>query len=184
MGELPLRPEHEFTNSRMLSVRTDDHVDLPRDAALELDSDARTILRVHGPHLVTEDHFDVVGDRAKQDAHQIVSHDLDLAITTRLAEPPQRYVVGAPAIGPHGGQGQDLGAGGTDRGVESHPFGDSERGAADVDRVPTHPKLRHSLDEHRPVPTPHQPVRQGRAGDARTGDENRQRGLHSAKIRG
>lgn len=67
--------------------------------------------RSHSPNLVAEDHLDVVGDRAKQDAHQIVSHYLDLAITTRLVQRSQRDVVGASAIGPHGGKSQDLGAG-------------------------------------------------------------------------
>ena len=120
----------------MLSVRTDDDVDLPWRAALELDTDARTVLRTHSTHGVTENHFGVVGDRAEQDAHQVVSHDLDLAVAARLVQRSQRNVVAAPAVGPHGRQRQDVGAGLTDRGGQPHAFGDVECGAADVDRMP------------------------------------------------
>lgn len=184
MGKPPLRTEHQLADRRVMTVRADDHVDLPRRAVLELDPDAPSIVRNDGVHRVAEDHFGVIGDGPKQDAHQVVSHDLDLAITSCFVQWSQRHVVGAPAIGPHGRQGHDPGAGLAHRGGKSHSFGDAESRAADVDGVPAHPQLGHPLDEDRPVTPPRQPVRQSRTGDARTGDQDRQRALHSAKIRG
>jgi hypothetical protein len=82
-----------------------------------------------------------------------------------------RHIVGAPAVGPHGRQGQDLGAGLADRGFQSHPFDHRKRGAADIDRVPADPQLGHSLNQDRPVAASHQPIRQGRAGDAHPREE-------------
>jgi hypothetical protein len=43
MGELPLRTECDLANGRMLTVGTDDYVDLPFSTVLELDADAFTI---------------------------------------------------------------------------------------------------------------------------------------------
>jgi 2-C-methyl-D-erythritol 4-phosphate cytidylyltransferase len=68
------------------------------------------------------------------------------------------------------------------RGVESHPFDDLEGGAADVDRVPADAQLWGALDQHRSMPSPRQPVRQRRACDAGTRDQDLQRPSHSAKI--
>ena len=73
-------------------------------------------------------------------------------------------------------------AGVTHRGVESHPFDDLKRGAADVDGVPADAQLGGALDQHRPMASPHQPVGQRRARDAGTGDQDRERPLHNAKI--
>src|SRR5919109_1392732 len=98
---LALWTEHELPNDRVLSVRADDYVDLPRGAVLEHDVHAAIMLRVDGPHRITERDFGVIADRAKQDAHEVVSHDLDFTIAAGFAHRPQGDVVRAPAIGPH-----------------------------------------------------------------------------------
>ena len=101
----------------------------------------------------------------------------------RLVKRPKRHVIGAHAVGPHRRKGEDLRAGVTHRGLQPHPFDHLERGAPDVDRMPADPQLGRALDQHRSMTTAHQPVGQRRARDARTRDQDRQRALHSAKIR-
>ena len=165
----------------MLAVGADDEIDLPWRAALEFDGDASAILR-QCPHRVAEYHFHVVAHRAEKDTNQVVSHDLDLAIAARLVHWPQRHVVGPAGVGTHRREGEDLRAGVAHRGVESHPFDDLERGAADVDRVPADAQIGGALDQHRPMTAPHQPVGQRRACDAGARDQDLQRPSHSAKI--
>ncbi|MDT5246762.1 MAG: hypothetical protein QOD36_4138 [Mycobacterium sp.] len=76
-------------------------------ATLELDPDPPVGLR-QGAHRVAEHRFYVVAHRVEQDAHQIVAHDFDLPIAARLAHRPQRHIVGAPAVGTHRQQAEDL----------------------------------------------------------------------------
>ncbi len=66
--------------------------------------------------------------------------------------------------------------------MRTHPLGDLESGAANIDRVPADPQLGHALDQHRTVAAAHQPIGQGRPGDAHTRDQDGERAFHNAKI--
>jgi hypothetical protein len=72
---------------------------------------------------------------------QVVAHDLDLAVATRLVQRAQRDVVGASSVGPHRRQGQNPGARVPDGVPQPHPIDHVECRAADVDRVPAHPQI-------------------------------------------
>ena len=140
MGELVLGTERELTNTGVLTVGTHNEVNLAGSTPFEFDTDPPVVLSRHGPHRVAEHDLDIVGHRTKQDAYQVVPHDLNLAITARLVQGSQCHVVGAPAVGTHRRQRQNLRSCVADRGVEPHPFDHLQRATADVDRVPADPQ--------------------------------------------
>ena len=57
-------------------------------------------------------------------------------------------------------------------GNDAHPLGHVEPGAPEVDQIATAAQLRRPLDQRDLVPSPQQPVRQGRAGDPGTHDQD------------